>query len=74
MSYDHTEACPELRTRDNLACGCRAEQLEIFDEFEEWHMIQVPQLSEVFSGMYLFTHRVYKSSPTSCNESFSRLC
>lgn len=27
----------------NLQCAsCRISKIEIFDEFEEWHMIQVP--------------------------------
>ncbi len=29
----------------DACCSCRAEQLEIFDEFEEWHMIQVCRLA-----------------------------
>ena len=28
-------------TKVHLRIACRIERLEIFDEFEEWHMIQV---------------------------------
>jgi len=41
----------DVTTHKTACSGCRIERLELFDEFEEWHMMQVRIISKgVFAG------------------------
>ena len=44
MTTAYTDMFATAQASILCLAGCRIERLEIFDEFEEWHMIQVPTL------------------------------